>query len=224
MKLKCPECNELLKKELGLYRYKESGLDNVYLENTTVYKCNCGISFPSIFRLPRLNELIAEALLTKPALLDGKEIRFIRKNMHLSSKDFAQRLGIGKTTLSKWENNTQQHRKGYDRFIRSLYLLYKEIKGKEKRDLLKIFDRIQLKETDLNYIITAEKEGDDYVVNRRPVLSGRGQKLPTVWKSAKAKKIFWSVAERTNFALEISQTKSDKMFSSQETMSTCTTY
>ena len=216
MNLKCPECNELFEKELIRYRYKESGLDNVYLENTPVYKCKCGISFPSIFRLPRLNELIAEALLGKPGLLDGKEIRFIRKNMGLSSKDFAKKLGIEKTTLSKWENDTQQHRESYDRFIRSLYLIYKGV----KKDTLKKFDRIQIKKTDVNYIIIAEKEGDDYIVNYRPVLEGQGQITPTVWKFSK--EIFGAIADSSRFVLKLSQTKSDKMFSSQEILSTKT--
>ena len=220
MNIKCPKCKQTIHSKIGNHWYKESGLDNVYLKNITVYKCPCGVSIPSIFRSARLDELIAETLLEKPALLDGKEIRFLRKSLYMSSKDFSQRLGIGKTTLSKWENGTQRHREGYDRFIRSLYLLYKGTKEKEKRALLKMYDRIQLKEMNVNYIIIADKEGNDYVVNRRPVLSGRGQKLPTVWISAKAKNILWSVAERQNFALELSQQKSDKMFSSKKGLST----
>jgi len=220
MKIKCPKCGNLIQSKIGDYQYKESGLDNVFLENIPVYDCSCGISFASIFRVSMLNDLISETLLKKPTLLSGKEIRFLRKSLYISSKDFARILDIGKTTLSKWENDTQRHRKGYDKFIRLLYLLYKEIKGKEKRDFLKIFDRIQLKETDVDYIITVAKEGDDYVVNRRPILSGQGQKLPIVWIFSKT--IFWSVADRINFALDISQTKSGKMFSSPETISTCT--
>jgi transcriptional regulator with XRE-family HTH domain len=216
MKVKCPECNELLKKELSLYRYKESGLDNVYLENTPVYKCSCGISFPSIFRLPRLNELIAEALLFKPTLLDGKEIRFIRKNMRLSSKNFAKKLGIEKTTLSKWENNTQPHRESYDRFIRSLCLIYKGV----TKDSLKKFDRIQIKKRNVSYIIVAEKYGDDYVINNRPILEGQGQLLSMLLKFSKG--IIGAISGHSNLVWDFSQTRSDKMFSSQEVLSTQT--
>ena len=220
MKVKCPECNRLMKTEFGLYRYKESGLDNVYLENALIYKCNCGVLFPSIFRLPRLNELIAKTLIRKPTLLNGKEIRFIRKNMRLSSKDFAKRLGIGKTTLSKWENNTQRHRESYDRLIRALYLLYRGIKGKEERNFYRMFNQIQLRETNVTYIIIAEKEEDDYIINYKPVLGGQGEILPTVWKFAK--RTIWAKSGLSNFAVEYSQTKSKKMFSSQELLSTGT--
>ena len=214
MTIKCPRCEQAIHGKIGNHEYKESGLDNVYLANITMYDCTCGVSIPLISRSAYLDDLIAEALLAKPALLDGKEIRFIRKNMHLSSKEFAKKLGIGKTTLSKWENDTQQHRESHDRFIRSLYLIYKGA----KKDILKKFDRIQIKKMDVNYTIIVEKEGDDYVVNYRPVLGGQGQKLPTVWKFSKG--IIWAIASRSNFVLELSQTKSEKMFSSREVLST----
>lgn len=218
MIIKCPICKQAIHGEIGNHWYKESGLDNVYLNNITMYNCTCGVSIPSIFRSAHLDDLIAETLITKTALLNGKEIRFLRKNIYLPSKDFAKKLGIEKTTLSKWENDTQQHRESYDRFIRSLYLIYKGI----NKDTFKIFDRIQIKKTDMNYIIIAEKEGNDYVVNYRPVLEGQGQKLQTVWKFSK--EIISAIAGRSNIVLGLSQTKSNKMFSSPETISTWTDY
>jgi transcriptional regulator with XRE-family HTH domain len=216
MTIKCPRCEQAIHGKIGNHEYKESGLDNVYLTNITMYDCTCGVSIPLISRSAYLDDLIAETLITKPALLNGKEIRFLRKNMCLSSKIFAKKLGIENTTLSKWENDTQHHRESYDRFIRSLFLIYKGV----KKDILKIFNRIQIKKTDAYYIIMAEKEGDDYVINYMPVLGGQGQKLPTVWKFAN--RIIWATASLSNFTLELSQTKTDKMFSSSDVLSTGT--
>ena len=221
MKIKCPKCSNLIQSKIGSYQYKESGLDNVFLENIPVYDCHCGISFASIFRVSRLNDLISEALLKKPTLLSGREIRFLRKSLYMSSKNFAQKLGIGKTTLSKWENDTQPHRIAYDKFIRSLYILYKEIDGKEKKDLLRIFDKIQVRDQDFEYIITAEKEGDDYIVNYRPVLGGQGQEIQIVWMSHRG--LIRTTSSPQKFAFELSGTESDQMFSSNETLSTETT-
>ncbi len=218
MKIKCPKCGNFIQSKIETYKYKESGLDNVFLKNITVYECSCGISFASIFRVSRLNELIAQKLLEKPALLDGKEIRFLRKNMCMPSKDFARRLGVEKTTISKWENGLQKHREAYDRSIRFLYMINKKIEGKGKNNIFRILQKKRLKEQDTGFVITAEKEGNDYVVNFWPIIGGLGPELPNVWISQK--KIFFSIASRQEFALELLQTKSNQMFSSQELLST----
>ena len=107
MELKCIECGKPTKRKIDSYQYLESGLDNVFLQNVPIYECNCGAKYPSIFRMGYLNELIGETLLEKQSLLSGKEIKFLRKNLYLSSKDYANALGVGTTTLSKWENEKQ---------------------------------------------------------------------------------------------------------------------
>ncbi|MBW2741145.1 MAG: helix-turn-helix domain-containing protein [Deltaproteobacteria bacterium] len=218
MKIRCPKCGNFIQSKIEKYKYKESGLDNVFLKNIPVYKCSCGISFASIFRASRLNELIAQTLLEKPALLGCKEIRFLRKNMHMPSKDFAKRLGVEKTTISKWENGLQKHREAYDRSIRFLYMINKKIEGEEKNNIFRILEKKKLKEQDTGFVITAEKKGKDYVVNFKPIIGSLGPELPTVWISQK--KIFFSIAGYPNFALELLQTESHQMFSSQELLST----
>ena len=219
MKIKCPKCGNFIQSKIETYKYKESGLDNVFLKNIPVYQCSCGISFASIFRVSRLNELIAQKLLEKPALLDGKEIRFLRKNMYVPSKDFAKRLGVEKTTISKWENGLQKHREAYDRSIRFLYMINKKIEGEEKNNIFRILQKKKLKEQDTGFVITAEKKGSDYVVNFKPIIESLGSKLRNVWIFQT--KMF-SNADRLNFALELLQEKSIQTFSSPETLSTKT--
>ena len=219
MKIKCPKCGNFIQSKIETYKYKESGLDNVFLKNIPVYQCSCGISFASIFRVSRLNELIAQKLLEKPALLDGKEISFLRKNMYMPSKDFAKRLGVEKTTISKWENGLQKHREAYDRSIRFLYMINKKIEGEEKNNIFRILQKKKLKEQDTGFVITAEKNGSDYVVNFKPIIESLGSKLRNVWIFQT--KMF-SNAGRLNFALELLQEKSIQTFSSPETLSTKT--
>ena len=200
MKIKCDQCGKAAHKKIGNYKYKESGLDNVYLENIPVYKCSCGISYPSIFRLHRLNELIALTLVEKPALLSGNEIKFLRKNLHVPSKLFANKLGVGKTTLSKWENEAQNHSEGFDRLIRTTYLIEKGIKRQEQLNIQKQLEGISLRKSSTDHAIIAEKIKDDYAIRYRPVVESWSEQfslidVPTTWK-------YWSITT-TNTILRV---------------------
>jgi len=195
MKIKCSCCGKPTHKTIGNHRYKESGLDNVYLENIPVYECSCGISFPSIFRLSRLNELIALTLVEKPALLSGNEIKFLRKNLRLTSKVFANKLGVGKTTLSKWENQVQNHSEGNDRLIRAIYIIEKGIKRQDQLKIQKHLENSFLKNSNAEYVIIAEKIQDDYAIRYRPGVESRSEQFSLIdalnaWKH-------WSIATST---------------------------
>ena len=180
MKIKCDQCGKAAHKKVGNYRYNESVLDNVYLENIPVYECSCGTSFPSIFRLHRLNELIALTLVEKPALLSGNEIKFLRKNLRLASKIFANKLGVGKTTLSKWENAVQNHSEGNDRLIRAIYIIEKGIKRQDQLKIQKHLENILLKNSNTDYVIIAEKVQDDYAIRYRPVVESWSERFSSI--------------------------------------------
>lgn len=184
MKIKCTKCGKTTNRKIGNYWFKESGLDNVYLENIPVYECSCGTSYPSIFRLSLLNQLIARTLLQKPALLAGKEIRFLRKNLRLASKDFSQALSVGNTTLSKWENDLQQHTEKNDRLIRATYIILKKITDK---DVLNTFERLtksQLTKADAIHLITAVKLKNDYDVQWKLVAKSYSERFEGIWVSS----------------------------------------
>jgi len=171
MKIKCPDCEKNYKKDIRTYHYEESGLDSVYIEDTPVYHCPCGTSFPSIFKLSRLNNLISEQLLQKPSLLTGKEIRFLRKSLFLSSKAFADLLGVGKTTLSKWENDHQKHSEINDRLIRTTYMITKGVATRKTKKYLSYLSNLKLEEAKLEYIIVASKMDNDYVISLKQIAS-----------------------------------------------------
>jgi putative zinc finger/helix-turn-helix YgiT family protein len=214
----CPTCGKVIHSEIGDYQYKESGLDNVYVENIPVYKCTCGVSYASIFRLPRLNDLIGLTLVEKPALLHGNEIRFLRKNLYLSSKAFANKLGVGKTTLSKWENEIQHHSEAFDRLIRAIYMITKGIKPAEQKNIFKLLENMRLESSDKDYVIIAEKVEDDYIVSYKPSLGSRAEQLINIISPDEM--VGLTTATRTILMAYERTTRSDLEFSSSEVLST----
>jgi putative zinc finger/helix-turn-helix YgiT family protein len=180
MDIRCQKCGQLVARKTSNHRYKESGLDNLYLKDITVFECSCGASSPSIFRVPHLHNLIAEALLKKPALLSGREIRFLRKTLYMPANAFARTIGVGKTTLSKWENGLQQQSEAFDRLIRTTYLIAKGLKKRDQINTLKFLKEIKLRKSGGKYVIVAERTGDDYSVNLEPIIERQTEGVPSV--------------------------------------------
>ncbi len=120
---KCPTCGSdrfVLKK--AHHHFLESGLDNVHLTNVEIGMCGaCGEKIVSIPHSTELMELIGESILLKPANLNGAEIRFLRKNIHLKINEFAQLLGVDRVTVSRWENERETPSSSTDRLIRLTY-------------------------------------------------------------------------------------------------------
>jgi putative transcriptional regulator len=143
--MKCPECGQIMKREVRDHQYIESGLSNVILKNIPMYKCLCGNEMAEIPAIERLHQKIAEDLFRKPALLTGEEIRFLRKEMELKAVELAHLLGVSKVTVSRWENQAKSIGILSDRLIRLLYLNTSEKGGKEWRreDILKVIVSIK---------------------------------------------------------------------------------
>lgn len=124
---------------LGEHHYLESGLDNVYLVDVELWECPCGENAVGIPAVPELQRVIGEVLLRKKTLLTGKEIRFLRKNIGIPSKKFAETLGVDQATVSRWENEKRLPDKPTDRLIR---LVYAYEKGIPPKALLQDFPEI----------------------------------------------------------------------------------
>jgi len=108
------------------YHFKESGLDNVLLKSIDVLVCQqCGSIVP---RIPRLNDLmrtIVVAMIAKPSELEGTEVRFLRKFMDETIEQFAGKLGINRSHLSRIENGSLSISKQTDRLVRTLVMVHK---------------------------------------------------------------------------------------------------
>lgn len=106
-KAPCPLCgNSTLKiTRPPVFQYRLSGLDNIYLHGgVTQMGCDeCGESFTVIEAEQQLMEVIALGLLLKPAMLSGREMRFLRKSCRLSQVELATKLGISRRAVLERE-------------------------------------------------------------------------------------------------------------------------
>lgn len=121
----CPNCGSKdVEKNTEDWRYRESGLDNVILGGITVYRCkSCNEVMPEIPQMDTLHKLIALHVIEKNEPLTGKEIRFLRKEMGLSSVELAKQFGVTKVTVSRWENDAERIGTANDKLIRLRYCL-----------------------------------------------------------------------------------------------------
>lgn len=135
--MKCPSCKNEMICGPGEHHYKESGLDNVYLLGIEICECACG---EKVFNIPAVTELhrkIAFDLIKKKSLLNGKEIRFLRKSMGLTAINLAKIIGVDNATVSRWEQSNQFIGKAHDRLLRLVYLNIKGIPAKQTEHLIK---------------------------------------------------------------------------------------
>jgi putative zinc finger/helix-turn-helix YgiT family protein len=105
--MQCINCGSktLQKIEVERYEYVESGLCGVFLKGVTVHVCKkCGEEELAIPAIERLHTAIASALASKPQRLQPTEVRFLRKHLGLSGRDFAALLRVTPETVSRWEN------------------------------------------------------------------------------------------------------------------------
>lgn len=106
------------------YRYLESGLDNIYLHGVMQYRCpDCGERAVDIPMIKALHRLIAKDIICKREFLTGGEVRFLRKELPMKSKEMADALAIEPETYSRWENGKQAVAAYHDRQLRLIYIL-----------------------------------------------------------------------------------------------------
>lgn len=135
--MKCPNCGkEIAPKVAERYQYLESGLDNIVLKGIKVFECPCGESIASIPSIDELHSLIGRIIVKKESLLNGKEIRFLRKNNGFSGKKLASQMGIANATLSRWETGAQPISKPHDLLLRLIYCAIKGIPVEETANLI----------------------------------------------------------------------------------------
>jgi len=103
----------------GSYLYTESGLRNITLRNIELHNCKkCGEKVASIPKIEELHSVIAGAIIKKKVRLSANEIRFLRKYLGWSGKDFAEHMGVAHETVSRWENGKESMGPSADRLLR----------------------------------------------------------------------------------------------------------
>lgn len=87
------------------YHYTESGLPNVYLVNVEVYHCeHCQSEIASIPHPGELHILLVNMILAKPGAMTGDELRFVRKALKMTPKEFADLLTVDSQTILDWQS------------------------------------------------------------------------------------------------------------------------
>ena len=106
------------------YRYRESGLDQVWLTGLTQYRCGkCGEMSVELPCVDELHLLIGRSIVCKRELLTGPEVRFLRKEIGIKSKEMAALLSIEPETYSRWENGRQVLDACHDKSLRMIYVM-----------------------------------------------------------------------------------------------------
>ncbi|NJM81884.1 MAG: transcriptional regulator [Tabrizicola sp.] len=105
-----------------MYHYRDSGLDNVWLENGyTVHKTTYGTGV-SIHNNEGLHKAIGRWLVKLPKPLNGSEMRFLRLEMELTQRGLAGILGADEQAVRRWEKARKKPINGpADRLLRALY-------------------------------------------------------------------------------------------------------
>jgi putative transcriptional regulator len=128
-----------------MYQYKESGLDNVYLENGyQIHSTSYGEGV-SIKDSEGLHRVIGRWLISLPKPLNGAELRFLRLEMEATQRHLAGIIGATEQTLRLWEKHRKKAIPGpADRLLRSLYAEFLGGDGSIKRMLEKLATLDQL--------------------------------------------------------------------------------
>ena len=124
-KEKCYECEGALETIKDRpYHYTESGLNYIWLIGVIQYKCKkCEEKFIEIPRINELHLLIGKTIVCKKELLSASEVRFLRKEIGMKSKDMAAALSIEAETYSRWENGKQSVASCHDKSLRMMYVM-----------------------------------------------------------------------------------------------------
>ena len=95
-------------------------LPSVVVQNVRVQRCQaCDEELVSYPRLESMHEVIAKALVRRPGRLTGDEVRFLRKWLGWSGRDFAHKFALSPETVSRAENGKQQLSFRCDRLLRA---------------------------------------------------------------------------------------------------------
>ena len=115
----CVVCGKKMTETHIDYHYVESGLDNVYLIGVSQFECkDCGEVEVRIPDPIVLHIILAISISMKEGLLEGPEIRFMRKEIGMSAKAFAEMICVSPVTLSNWETGEMRPKPSSDQLIR----------------------------------------------------------------------------------------------------------
>lgn len=143
-----------------IYHYTESGLDNVYLHNINIVHDSKGEEVVYIPKVNQLHQVIAQGIINKAGIINGKELRFLRTEIGLKQAELSSQLGKEAQAVGRWERGECPIDKTTDTLIRIIAAAFLGL----KIDLTEIpalhqkqaaNDNINIDGTDENYQLMA---------------------------------------------------------------------
>jgi DNA-binding transcriptional regulator YiaG len=114
----CGNCGQTAQMVRKNYEFTEMGIP-VELQQINVISCSyCGNVDPVIPNINGLMHVLALGIVCSPCKLRGEEVRFLRKYVNKSAREFSRYLHIDHTHLSKLENDRYEIGKELDKLVR----------------------------------------------------------------------------------------------------------
>jgi DNA-binding transcriptional regulator YiaG len=98
------------------------GLDDVYLANGYEIGDYYGEETLAIKDLEQLHRAIGDSLVREKKVLNGRELRFLRKEMDMTQSDLAHLLGLTGQQVARWEKGKSAISGPTDLLLRVAYL------------------------------------------------------------------------------------------------------
>lgn len=108
------------------YHYTMCGLDDVYLLNGVTEESTPYGPAVSIQDIDGLHRAIAQHLARNKKALNGKEMRFLRKQMDLTQDELSCLLSVSDQSIARWEKGEVDPPGPAELSLRTLYLSHAE--------------------------------------------------------------------------------------------------
>lgn len=119
--MKCVMCGGETDAGVRMTRPLNLSLPGVQLADVLVRTCaSCGEEYDELPPPEVLLGVVTKVVVDRDGALSGPEIRFLRKRLGWSRKDFAEQFCVDDTTVSKWENGRLKLEAFKDKMLRVL--------------------------------------------------------------------------------------------------------
>ncbi|WP_333823370.1 transcriptional regulator [Pinisolibacter sp.] len=88
---------------MSVYRYTESGLDNVFIEGVSFVTDDAGETCITVPNINGLHKAIATGIVRQKAGMTGREMRFLRTEIGLTQAELAVIVHREALAISRWE-------------------------------------------------------------------------------------------------------------------------
>lgn len=116
--MRCIDCGLSMRPSKESFRYEPVAGLRVTLIGLTSYRDDNGHVAREIPALAGLHRALAGAVVRKRSRLAPAEIRYLRKSLGWSGRDFASYLGVTPESVSRWENGHDEMGPQADRLLR----------------------------------------------------------------------------------------------------------